>query len=58
MTDQNTQDMQETTQRLVEVDGSKMSEKDLAEKQKSLPNNERLTEVEPGKFRTIKRMQG
>ena len=51
------QDLQEATQRLVEVDGSKMSEKDLAEKQKQLPNNERLTEVEPGKFRTLKRMQ-
>lgn len=51
------QDLQEKTQRLVEVDGQQMSEKDLAEKQKSLPKNERLTEVEPGKFRTLKRMQ-
>jgi hypothetical protein len=50
-------DLQEKTQRLVEVDGNQMSEKDLADRQKSLPNNERLAEVEPGKFRTLKRMQ-
>lgn len=56
--DNTQQDLQEKTQRLVEVDGSPMSETELTEKQKTLPNNERLTEVEPGKFRTIKRMQG
>lgn len=50
-------DLQEKTQRLVEVDGRQMTEQELAEKQKSLPKNERLTEVEPGKFRTLKRMQ-
>jgi len=50
-------DLQEKTQRLVEVDGRKMSEKELAEKQRNLPKDERLTEVEPGKFRTLKRMQ-
>lgn len=50
-------DLQEKTQRLVEVDGNQMPEKDLVQKQKDLPNNERLTEVEPGKFRTLKRMQ-
>lgn len=50
-------DLQEKTQRLVEVDGAKVTKEELDKKQQELPNNERLTEVEPDKFRTLKRMQ-
>jgi hypothetical protein len=50
-------DLQEKTQRIVEVDGSKLTEKELEDKKQQMPNSERLTEVEPGKFRTLKRMQ-
>lgn len=49
--------VQEQKERLVEVDGQKMTEKQLNEKRQSMPKSERLTEVSPGQYRTLKRMQ-
>ena len=48
---------QEKKERLVEVDGQQMSQQQLEEKKEEMPKSERLTEVEPDKFRTLKRMQ-
>lgn len=50
-------DKQDNKERLVEVDGKQMSQQQLDEKKETMPNSERLTEVKPDEFRTLKRMR-
>lgn len=45
------------TEKMVEVDGTKVSQQQFEEKKQQQPKNEKFTEVEPDKFRTLKRMR-
>lgn len=40
------------------IDGNKSTTKELNEKKETLKSNERLVEVTPKDFHTLKRMQG
>jgi phosphotransferase system IIA component len=46
------------TQDTVKLNGEPVSRDQLAEKQRGVNAGERIVEVSPGEFKTLKRMQG
>ena len=46
------------TQETVKLNGQPVTKEQLAEKQRTVGKGERIVEVAPGEYKTLKRMQG